>query len=160
LAMTEHVYIAVARPKRGITSSAMKLCRRLGLGLIVVSSAGSVEVMADPVPYAPRVNTKRRGLLLKEFHARTGDPNVGGSTRKPLMTAYRQDAMKCAQHLRTTGPSRVRDVKAITGVDRAAAILRDNVYGWFVKVERGVYGVRVEKVETPPPPYGVLPQLR
>jgi hypothetical protein len=24
-------------------------------------------------------------------------------------------------------------------VDRAATILRDNVYGWFLRVERGVY---------------------
>jgi hypothetical protein len=142
LAMTEHVYVAVARPKRGVSSSAMKLCRRIGLGLIVVTSAGSVEVLVDPVPYAPRVNTRKRGLLLKEFNARSGDPNVGGSTRKPVMTAYRQDAMKCAEHLRKLGPQRIRDVKAATGVDRAANILRDNVYGWFLKVERGVYGVR------------------
>jgi hypothetical protein len=141
LMMTEHVYVAVARPKRGLASSALKLCRRVGVGFIVVSSAGSVEVMADPVPYQPRLNTRKRGLLLKEFNARKGDPNVGGSTRKPLMTAYRQDAMKCAEHLQSIGPSRVRDVKASTGVERAAAILRDNVYGWFVKVERGVYGV-------------------
>jgi hypothetical protein len=146
LAMTDHVYVAVARPKRGIAASALKLCRRIGLGLIVVTSAGSVEVLADPVPYAPRLNTKKRALLLREFNARKGDPNVGGSTRKPLMTAYRQDAMKCADHLRALGPQRIRDLKAATGVDRAANILRDNVYGWFMKVERGVYAVKVETV--------------
>jgi hypothetical protein len=139
LAVTDHVYIAVPRPKRGLTNDAFKLCRRIGIGLIVVTSSGSVEVMCDPVPYSPRINAKRRGLLLKEFNARNGDPNVGGSTRKPLMTAYRQDAMKCATHLKSLGPSRIRDVKAATTVDRAPAIFRDNVYGWFEKVERGVY---------------------
>lgn len=141
LTVSDHVYIAVARPKRGIGVSALKLCRRLGVGLIVVTSAGSLEVLADPVPYAPRANRKKRGLLLKEFNARSGDPNTGGSTRKPLMTAYRQDALRCAGHLAVQGPARIRDVKAATAVDRAAGIFRDNVYGWFEKVERGTYGL-------------------
>jgi hypothetical protein len=141
LTVTDHVYVAVARPKRGVGASALKLCRRLGLGLIVVTSAGSLEVLADPLPYAPRMNMRKRGLLLKEFNARSGDPNTGGSTRKPLMTAYRQDALKCAAHLARCGAARIRDVKAATGVDRAPAIFRNNVYGWFAKVERGVYGL-------------------
>jgi hypothetical protein len=141
LAMTDTVYVAIKRPKRGLASSALKLCRRIGIGLIVVSAAGSVEVLADPIPYAPRQNARKRGLLLKEFHARRGDPNIGGSTRKPLVTAYRQDALKCAGHLLAMGAQRIRDVKAATHVDRAPNIFRDNVYGWFHKVERGVYGL-------------------
>lgn len=144
LTVTDHVYIAIARPKRGVGSSALKLCRRVGLGLIVVAASGSTEVLADPVPYAPRVNMRKRGLLLKEFNARSGDPNIGGSTRKPLMTAYRQDALKCAGHLKQTGPARIRDVKTATAVDRAAGIFRNNVYGWFAKVERGVYDLSGE----------------
>ncbi len=143
LTVAEHVYIAINRPKRGVTGDALKLCRRLGLGLIVVTSSGSVEVLADPVPYAPRANTRKRGLLLKEFNARNGDPNVGGSTRKPLMTAYRQDALKCAAHLKAHGPTKISVVKAATSVDRAANIFRDNVYGWFEKTDRGVYGLSV-----------------
>ena len=141
LTVSEHVYIAIARPKRGVGSSALKLCRRLGLGLIVVTASGSVEVLADSVPYTPRTNTKKRGLLLKEFNARSGDPNIGGSTRKPLMTAYRQDALKCATHLSVHGATRIRDVREATKVDRAAGIFRDNVYGWFNRVERGVFAL-------------------
>ena len=38
----------------------------------------------------------------------------------------------------------IRDVKAATRVDRAPGIFRDNVYGWFAKVERGVYGLTEE----------------
>ena len=38
-------------------------------------------------------------------------------------------------------PARIRDVKAAIEVDRAAGIFRDNVYGWFEKVERGTYGL-------------------
>lgn len=139
LTMTDTVYIAVARPKRGVTASALKLCRRIGIGLIVVSASGSLEVLADPTPYAPRINSKKRGLLLKEFSKRQGDPNTGGSTRMPLMTAYRQDALKCLGHLKQNGATRVCDLRDATKVDRAGTILRDNVYGWFEKQQRGVY---------------------
>jgi hypothetical protein len=149
LAVAEHVYVAVARPKRGVSADATKLCRRLGLGLIVVTAAGSVEVLADPVAYAPRPNLKKRGMLLKEFNTRQGDPNIGGSTRTPLMTAYRQDALKCLEYLKTTGPSRPRDVKAATKVDRAATILRDNVYAWFQKVDRGIYDLAKDPTHPP-----------
>jgi hypothetical protein len=146
LTMTDHVYIAVRKPKRGVMGDALKLCRRIGIGLIIVTSSGSVEVLADPVPYAPRQNTRKRGLLLKEFNARSGDPNIGGTTRKPLMTAYRQDALKCAAHLKAHGATKIKDVKTATSVDRAANILRDNVYGWFNKVERGIYSLSAEGV--------------
>jgi hypothetical protein len=138
LTLTDTVYIAVPKPKRGVASDALKLCRRIGIGLIVVSAAGSVEVLLDPVPYKPRLNTKRRGLLLKEFMSREGDPNSGGS-RGRIVTAYKQDAIKCLEHLRRVGPSRIRDIKTATGIDRTANILRDNYYGWFEKVSRGIY---------------------
>ena len=139
--MTDSVYIAVGRPKRGVSAAALKLCRRIGLGLIVVAKSGSLDVLADPLPYAPRKDTRRRSLLLREFSARKGDPNLGGTGRKTLMTSYRQDALRCAIHLDAAGPARVRDIKAFTGVDRAANILRDDHYHWFCKESRGVYGL-------------------
>ena len=158
LTVSDHVYVAIARPKRGVQSSAVKLCRRLGLGIIVVAASGSLEVLADPVPYQPRANTKRRNRLLKEFNARSGDPNTGGSTRTPLMTAYRQDAIKCADHLAAHGPCRIKDVKAATGVDRAATIFRGNVYGWFEKMpELGVYGLAQQGREALGT-YGTIPR--
>lgn len=141
LSLSGQVYIAVARPKRGVTTDALKLCRRIGIGLIVVAASGNVDVLADPLPYTPRINTRRRALLLKEFQAREGDPNLGGSAGRKLMTAYRQDAIRCAAHLSAQGPCRVRDIKAATGVARTANILRDNHYGWFEKIERGVYAM-------------------
>ena len=141
LTMTDSVYVAVARPKRGIAASALKLCRRLGIGLIIIAKSGSLEVLADPLPYAPRQNSKRRFLLLREFNSCRGDPNVGGSTRKPIMTAYRQDAIKCATHLQVSGPTSPKVIKAATGVDRAANILRDDVYGWFKRETRGIYNL-------------------
>ena len=54
------------------------------------------------------------------------------------MTAYRQQALVCAALL-AKGPCRPRDIKA--SVPDAAKILLGNVYGWFVRIERGVYAL-------------------
>jgi hypothetical protein len=54
------------------------------------------------------------------------------------MTAYRQQALACAAAL-SAGPLRPRDIKA--AVPDAPKILLRNVYGWFVRVERGLYGL-------------------
>jgi hypothetical protein len=141
LSITEHVYIAIAKPKRAVPIEAQKLCKRLGLGLLVVSKSGSVDILAEPVPYIPRPNKQRKAALLKEFHKRKGDPNIGGSTKTKLMTAYKQDALRCLCHLHSNGPTKVSILKKATQVDRAATILRADYYGWFVKEDRGIYNV-------------------
>ena len=141
LNITEHVYIAIAKPKRTVPIEAQKLCKRLGLGLLVVSKSGSVDILAEPVPYVPRSNKNRRTALLKEFHKRKGDPNVGGSTKVKLITAYKQDALRCLCHLHTNGATRVSQLRKATQIERAATILRADYYGWFVKEERGIYNV-------------------
>jgi hypothetical protein len=141
LSITEHVYIAIAKPKRAVPSEAQKLCKRLGLGLMVVSKSGSVDILAEPIPYAPRLNKNRKTALLKEFHKRKGDPNVGGSTKTKLMTAYKQDALRCLCHLNSNGPTKVSHLRKATQVDRASTILRADYYGWFIKEDRGIYNV-------------------
>jgi hypothetical protein len=141
LSIAEHVYIAIAKPKRAIPLEAQKLCKRLGLGLLVISKSGSIDILAEPAPYAPRLNKNRKTALLKEFHKRKGDPNVGGSTKTKLMTAYKQDALRCLCHLNSNGPTKVSHVRKATQVDRAATILRADYYGWFIKEDRGIYNV-------------------
>jgi hypothetical protein len=59
-------------------------------------------------------------------------------TRQPIMTAYRQQALGIAVAL-VDGPKRPRDLKGES--PDAAKILLNNVYGWFVRVERGLYGL-------------------
>ena len=115
------------------------LCRRLGLGLLAVKG-DTVEPHLDPGPYAPRKNMRRAGALLKEFHRRIGDPNRGGTTGVKRMTAYRQDALRCAVVLRAE-PLKASLVSKAAKVARAATILRDDHYGWFQRVERGIYAL-------------------
>ena len=139
LTMSDSVYIAVgAWPKR--IREVRKLCRRLGLGLIVVTGE-RVEVLLDPVHVTPRKNTRKAGRLLSEHARRVGDPTKGGSTRVPIMTAYRQQALLCAELLARDGPMKVAALKACSAVPNAGKIMLDDVYGWFERVERGVYSI-------------------
>jgi hypothetical protein len=149
LALTERVYLAVPRPSsrrrpsRGRAPDApdvRKLCRRLGLGLLLVGPR-SVEILEEPVPYRPRP-AKLRALRLKdEFDRRLGDANIGGAVATPVVTAYRQDALRCARALARGGPMRIGALHAAAGVPSAASILQRNVYGWFTRIARGTYAL-------------------
>jgi hypothetical protein len=114
------------------------LCRRLGFGMLAVTGSGQVEVIVRPATTAPRRDPKKRSRLVAEHNKRKGDPTLGGSTRSPVMTAYRQQALACASAM-ALGPRRIRELKP--EFPNAANILRDNFYGWFERVERGVYGL-------------------
>ena len=149
LALTERVYLAVPRPERRVRGGRLaperpeirKLCRRLGLGLMLVGLARkTVEVLEEPVPYRPRLAKSRALRLLNEFSRRVGDANVG----VPLVTAYRQDALRCARALAVGGPMRVGALRNAADVPRAARILQSNVYGWFDRIERGTYRLTPE----------------
>ncbi len=146
--LTDDVYLAIPAPNtpqkrknwRSKQRDIQKLCRKLGLGLILVSvDKGDVVALLDPAPYAPRKNKRKETRLVAEFNRRAGDPNTGGSTRKTIVTAYRQDAMRCADLLKKNGPMKVADLRAQSGADNAASILQKNHYGWFERVSRGVY---------------------
>ena len=146
--ITEHVYLAVPAFS-GHTArrrDALALCRRLGLGLLAVrlEPAPFVEALLDPAEYRPRRRAARLGRLLREFQHRVGDPNQGGTTRRKIMTAYRQDALRCASHLHRNGPTKAAMVVRATGVTRAGAIMYADHYGWFERTAgtgRGVYGL-------------------
>ena len=118
------------------------LCRRLGLGLITVShSLNRADVQLDPGPYAPRKSKTRQARLLKEFQRRVGDPNEGGSSRVKLITSYRQDALRCLRILNEEGPLKASFVAEKVNVPRARDIMSDDLYGWFERVERGIYAI-------------------
>ena len=61
--------------------------------------------------------------------------------RAPLMTAYRQEALRCAVLLDGGGPMKLADMLKAADVPNAAKILQQDVYGWFERVERGVYAL-------------------
>ncbi len=156
-ALTDLVYIAVPEASGGQNTllrrsrkSINRLFRMLGLGLITVGfrtpvggakAQPRIEVVIEPGPYQPRKNLKRQQRLLREFAARKGDFNTGGTTRSERMTAYRQDALLCADYLQRHGPSAAVMIKKSTGIDRARQILYDDVYGWFERPSKGIYQI-------------------
>jgi hypothetical protein len=148
LSLAETVYLAVPGPRGAsplFDRRLRQLLRRLGLGLLLVHPATArgqtVEAVLDPVPYQPRRNKRRAGRLLGEFARRVGDPNAGGSTRVKLVTAYRQEALRMASVLRARGAEKVAMLRIDAEAPNAARILQQDVYGWFERVERGIYAL-------------------
>ncbi|MCJ7994669.1 hypothetical protein J5N58_11655 [Rhizobium cremeum] len=141
-AVCDEVWLAVEASKKGrgreSDARVKKLCRFLGFGLLTVAATGRVDVIVEPGPWKPRSNRKRRSRIVEEFRRRRGDPVAGGSTRMPQMTAYRQQALVIAEAL-SEGPLRPRDLRPIA--PDAARILLSNVYGWFDRIDRGLYGL-------------------
>jgi hypothetical protein len=145
--ITDTVYIAVPRGKGRAFGAALKrnitLCRRLGLGLITVRlKDGFSEIHIDPAPYKPRQVAKRKRRLLREFARLSGDPNPGGSSRRQgLVTAYRQDALRCLRVLSGEDSLKASLVAVQAQVPRAREIMAANHYGWFERLERGIYAL-------------------
>ncbi|MCB1246229.1 MAG: hypothetical protein KDB69_03070 [Acidimicrobiia bacterium] len=143
--VTDLVYVAVPRwsGRSGWKSfrSNVGLCKRLGVGVITVDDMGEVRVHSDPKPFRPRKSARRRTAMLGEFERRDGDPNTGGSGRTKLVTAYRQECVRCAAYLAEHGPSKGSVVAVSVEVDDATTMMRRNVYGWFERRGHGVYAL-------------------
>jgi hypothetical protein len=151
LRITPHVYVAAERVEgRGAFSIAQirRLCLQLGIGLLTIKlyrrKPAFVEVHCHPGdvserPSSPTKVGRRTNRLTSEFNQRSGDFNVGGSGGRKLVTAYREKALQCALALQQHGPQSPRQVRMKIGTEKAATILRDNVYGWFHRVQRGLY---------------------
>ena len=145
LALSNDVYVAFRIGKghsaswRSKRKQVVGLLRRLGIGLLTVSTRGNVVAVLDPAPYRPRTSNRRRSRLLKEFQDRVGDPELGGSPSRQRLTAYRQDALRCARELADQGVLKLSAIREVSGVTRAGSILRDNHYGWFDRVKTGHY---------------------
>lgn len=149
LTVSDLIYVAVPHKPGKVFAKSLKrniaLCRRLGIGLLTIRlKDGFVYPHADPGPYQPRRSNAKKQRLLKEFAKRTGDPNSGGATRQGLITAYRQDALRCLAFLAENGATKAAHVARATSVETARRIMADNHYGWFERVNTGIYTITPE----------------
>ena len=146
----ESVYVAVPRPRGagrgGRWHGLLHLLRRLELGLLVVSFSARrrprVEVVLHPLPFDRKRNTRGRRAILVEIAGRSGDYNEGGSTRRSLVTAYRENALFIACALERHGSLSPRALRALGTGEKTLSILHANVYGWFERVGRALYELR------------------
>jgi hypothetical protein len=147
--LTDIVYLAIPRPSNKWkwwkeSRGAQHLLRRLELGLILVSldrGKPPVEVVFHPLPFARRKRAATRRAVLDEIANRTADYNRAGSTRTKLATAYRENAIHIACCLRVTGRTSPAALRAMGTGPKTLSILRFNAYGWFERVDTGVYGL-------------------
>jgi hypothetical protein len=151
-AISDAVYVAVPRGTGRASLKALvenrKLCRRLGLGLITVRLPdGFTEIHCDPAPYKPRQSKPRKTRLLREFERLVGDPNLGGATRRNLVTGYRQEALRCLNLLCERGPTKAAEVARQTNIGHARRLMADNHYGWFERIGLGIYALGPKGVE-------------
>ena len=147
----ESVYVAVPRPRGRSAGRTLRdlrvLLRRLELGLLLVSfpegrrDGGTAEAVLHPMEPVLRRDRKKRRAILREIDGRSGDFNPGGSSRRKLLTAYREEAIRIACCLDAFGPLSPKRLRELgTGV-KTSSILRRNVYGWFRRIEKGLYGL-------------------
>lgn len=121
-----------------------RLFRLLELGLLLVylkPSVERVEVAFHPMPARRQKRAAATRAILREMAGRTSSLNRGGSSRRKLVTAYREQALGLAAALAVTGPTSPRDLRSRGCTERAGVILRGNIYGWFERLSLGVYGV-------------------
>jgi len=144
--IADAVYVALPAPGRTAAkkhwNGMCHLLKRLELGLILVrflKSGPRVEIAFHPAPYTAKRQHKKRSAIIREIHNRSGDYNVGGSVGSKLVTAYRERAIEIACLLEDSGPLSPADLKRKGSCDQTGSILSKNYYGWFERVERGLY---------------------
>ena len=142
--ISDSVYVAVPAPTKRNRQwrGTLTVLKRLEIGLLLVEEGAMGMVVSkqfDPIPYQRKKNTRSRRALLTEVADRSGDYNVGGSTKTTLMTAYRENAILIACCLSKLGPSSPKSLRNLGTGDKTTSILSANHYGWFQRVEKGVY---------------------
>lgn len=145
--LTDHVYIAVLKPNKPLKgkrwNGLFELLNRLRLGLLFVT--------LEPFPYVEAAanpegaNVLRRGkksAARKEFDSRTGNFNLGGSTGQKLVTAYREACIEAACVLESHEALSLKEIREqVSSPEKVAGLLSGNHYGWFCRVEKGVYAL-------------------
>ncbi|HZJ58104.1 MAG TPA: DUF2161 family putative PD-(D/E)XK-type phosphodiesterase [Clostridia bacterium] len=146
--ITSGVYVALPRPKASLRSSKWKgirlLLRRMELGLIFVNmnlDKPKAEVILHPLPYKLRRAKKAREGIISEAEGRSGNFNPGGSNRKKIMTAYRENAIFIACCLERDDILSAAELRKLGTGSKTYSILYNNFYGWFHRVARGKYSL-------------------
>ncbi|MRG88109.1 DUF2161 domain-containing phosphodiesterase [Salinibacillus xinjiangensis] len=149
--LTEHVYVAIPKPKKHNPRSkkwrdTCHLLRRLELGLILVSFTEKrtrVEMALEPTPFHRPISMGKgkylRQAIIKEINGRSANYNIGGSSRKQIMTAYRENCIQIASYLEQHGELSPKALVQMGTGKKTQSILSKNYYGWFVRIKRGVY---------------------
>lgn len=135
VAVPRHVFVK----KRG---HIMQIMEKLEIGLITVALDSPIKTVT--VHFVPKMgkgrNNARYRALMAEMNGRTFDGNMGGSSKQKILTAHRERVLHIAcalEKLEQASPAAL--VKGYGCNKNSGQMLRENFYGWFEKVSRGLY---------------------
>ena len=77
--------------------------------------------------------------IIQEINGRYADYNQGGVNKTKLVTAYRESAIYIACILNEFGEMSAKNLKKLGTDDKTLSILYNNHYGWFERIDRGIY---------------------
>lgn len=150
LKLSDSVYAAVEyHPRKKISSyfswrDAAGLCSMLGIGLIGVqfykTKTPAVDILCRPGASISIGKSKSGEKRIKsEFERRSGDFNTGGSSKRKLVTAYREKALRCAAIISKHNSMTPANLRELLSDPTTTRMLQDNYYGWFDRIKRGHY---------------------
>lgn len=145
--LTEQVFVAIPRPKKGAREKSwkdmLKLLKRLELGLLTValdSPLKTVDVVLEPSDSLAWKNRKKRERVKAEMENRQMDVNVGGMTRRKIITVFREKSIRLACLLEKEGQVSMASLRE-RGMGDYVGLLSRNYDKWFQRVEKGVYAL-------------------
>lgn len=146
-ALTDEVFVAIPRPKKGAREKAwrdmLRLLKRLELGLLTValdSPLQTVDVVLTPADSMIRKNKRKKEKLQAELEGRQTNGNIGGMTRRKIITAYREKAIRLACLLEREGKISLAALRE-RGLEEMTVLLSRNYEKWFARVGKGVYAL-------------------
>lgn len=148
--ITDAVYVAVPRKvikNRKRWKGAKHVLRRLELGLLLVDRENftdPVELVFHPIKFQRKKLQHRKKVIIKEIAHRSGNLNVGGINRRKIVTAYRENAIQIAVCLSRLGATTPKVLRKYECGRKTTSILYHNFYGWFERVEHGIYDITVK----------------
>ncbi|WP_250278041.1 DUF2161 family putative PD-(D/E)XK-type phosphodiesterase [[Clostridium] colinum] len=147
----DKVFVAINRPKnfrKKETKHMLKILKTMDIGLITValdSPLKTVEIILEPQDKKIKAKTRKRTVILNEIGRRNLDINIGGSSKKDnILTAYREQTIFLACVLNKIEKASPSYIKKQFNIQNASYILQKNHYGYFKRIERGVYTLSKE----------------
>lgn len=136
--MTPYVYAVIPRPKSMRSAAFRKkldILRALDCGLLVVlNSTKRVDMVLEPKGEDTRIRQKNRKAIEKEVSVRKMSLNLGGQTRRKIVTAHKESLIAALCYIEKYGTIKTRECK-----ENIRNVLQRNHYDYFVRIDKGIY---------------------
>ncbi len=146
-------YIAVIHDYKVVETKRFKMTlltlKRLNIGLLLVNFRANEPIVIEVLKpenfdfeRSRRQKKGRRELLIAEFNKRHGDFNKAGSHKTKLMTGYKEQCLLIAHYMYTLGHDKAKVFEKYgLAPKKVASIFTQNYYNWFVRRDKGIYGL-------------------